>query len=50
MDHKNLTYANFNKQRAIFWRMVIQDFRPEFIYLPGPTNVVDDAISRLDTT
>ena len=48
-DHKNLTYTKFNTQRVIRWRMVIEDFGPEFIYIPGPTNIVADAMSRLST-
>ena len=48
-DHKNLTCDNFNTQRIIRWRMVIEDFGPEFIYIPGPTNIVADAMSRLPT-
>ena len=47
-DHKNLTHVNFNTQRVIRWRMVIEDFAPELIYIPGPNNVVADAISRLE--
>ena len=30
--------------------MVIEDFGPELIYIPGPTNAVADAISRLAQT
>ena len=48
-DHKNLTCVKFNTQRVIRWRMVIEDFGPEFIYVPGPTNIVADAMSRLPT-
>ena len=49
-DHKNLTCSNFNTQRVIWWRMVIEDFGPEIVYIPGPANVVVDVIRRLDTT
>ena len=47
-DHKNLMHVNFNTQQVIRWRMVIEDFAPELIYIPGPNNVVADAISRLE--
>ena len=30
--------------------MVIEDFGPEFIYVPGPKNVVAEAMSLLDNT
>ena len=46
-DHKNLTCVNINTQRVIRWQMVIEDFGPELIYIPGPTNAVADAISGL---
>ena len=47
-DHKNLTCVNFNTQRVICWRMVIEDFAPQLVYIPGTTNVVANAISRLE--
>ena len=30
--------------------MVIEDFGPELIYIPGPQNVVSEAISCVNTT
>jgi len=47
-DHKNLTCVNFNMQRAIRWRMVIEDFAPEIVYIPGAKNIAADAISCLE--
>ena len=47
-DHKNLTCVNFNMQRVIHWRMVIEDFAPEIIYIPGAKNIVADAMSCLE--
>lgn len=49
-DHKHLTFKNFNTQRLVHWRMVIEDLGPELIYIKGNDNVVADAMSRLDTT
>jgi hypothetical protein len=48
--HKNLTCVSFNMQRVIRWRMVIEDFAPELVYIPRAKNIVADAISRLDTS
>ena len=42
-DHQNLTYKNFNTERVIRWRMVIEDFGPELIYIKGNNNIVADA-------
>ena len=49
-DHKNLTYKNFNAERVVCWRRDIEDVEPELIYIKGNDNVVDDTMSRLDTT
>ena len=48
-DHKNLTYKNFNTERVMRWRLIIEEFGPELIYLQGKKNVVADALSRIDT-
>jgi hypothetical protein len=49
-DHKNVTYVNFNTQCVIHWCMVIEDFAPELVYIPGAKNIVADAISCLETS
>jgi hypothetical protein len=46
-DHKNLTYTNFNTERVMRWRLVIEEFGPELRYIKGESNVVADALSRL---
>ena len=30
------------------WRMVLEEYDPELVYIKGPENVVADALSRLD--
>lgn len=47
-DHKNLTYKNFNTERVMRWRLIIEEFGPELHYLKGESNIVADALSRLD--
>jgi hypothetical protein len=49
-DHKNLTYANFNTDRVMRWRLILEEYGPELIYIKGTTNIVADALSRLTTT
>jgi hypothetical protein len=47
-DHQNLTYANFNTEHIMRWRLIIEEYSPELIYLKGSTNIVADALSRLN--
>ena len=46
-DHKNLTYKNFNTERVMRWRLILEEYGPELVYVRGETNVVADALSRL---
>ena len=46
-DHKNLTYANFNTERVMRWRLILEEYGPELRYIKGPKNVAADALSRL---
>ena len=48
-DHKNLTYTNFNTDRVMRWRLILEEYGPELIYTKGSTNIVADALSRLET-
>ena len=48
-DHKNLTYTNFNTDRVMRWRLILEEYGPELIYTKGSTNIVADAFSRLET-
>ena len=47
-DHKNLTYKNFNTERVMRWRLVLEEFGPDLQYIKGERNVVADALSRLE--
>ena len=47
-DHKNLTYKNFNTERVIRWRLILEEFGPELKYIKGENNVVADALSCLE--
>ena len=46
-DHKNLTYQNFNTDRVMRWRLIIEEYGPTLKYVKGETNIVADALSRL---
>ena len=47
-DHKNLTYKNFNTDRVMRWRLILEEFGPDLNYLKGEKNIVADALSRLE--
>ena len=47
-DHKNLCYKNFNTNRVIRWRLLLEEYGPTIKYIKGEKNVVADALSRLD--
>ncbi len=48
-DHKNLTHklSSFQTQRVMRWRLLIEEFSPNFHYKQGSLNYVADALSRL---
>lgn len=47
-DYKNLTYAKFNANRVIRWRLIIEEYEPDLKYIKGSKNVVADALSRVN--
>ena len=47
-DHKNLTCKNFNTERVMRWRLILEEYGPELLYIKGTHNVVADALSRLN--
>jgi Integrase zinc binding domain len=49
-DHQNLTFKNFNTERVMRWRLILEEYGPEILYLPGSKNIVADALSRLNFT
>ena len=40
---------NFNTDRVLRWRLIIEEYNPTLVYLKGESNVVADALSRLST-
>lgn len=47
-DHKNITCKSFNTNRVMRWRLIIEEYGPELIYIKGTQNIIADALSRLD--
>ena len=46
-DHKNLTCKNFNTDRVLQWRLVLEEYDPNIEYIQGAMNVAADALSQL---
>jgi hypothetical protein len=44
-DHQNLTHKNFNTERVMRWRLIIEEFGPTMEYIKGPKKIVADTIS-----
>ena len=49
-DHKNLTYdaLGSTSNRVYPWRLILEEYGPEIIYIKGIHNTVSDAISWLE--
>jgi RNase H-like domain found in reverse transcriptase len=47
-NHKNLTCKNFNTEQVMRWRLLLEEYGPELIYIKGENNIVANALSRLE--
>ena len=49
-DHQNLVRdaLGLTSDRVYRWRLVLEEYGPEIVYIPGVKNVVADAMSRLE--
>ena len=47
-DHKNIIYGNLTNDRIARWRLLLEEFGPEYVHVAGKENVVADALSRMD--
>jgi transposase InsO family protein len=46
-DHKNILYGNLANDRIIRWRLLLEEYGPEYHHIKGEENVVADALSRI---
>lgn len=46
-DHRNSKFQNITNWTMLRWRLEIEEYGPELIYVKGKDNVVADALSRL---
>jgi hypothetical protein len=47
-DHKNLFYKNFNTERVMRWRLVLEGLGPDLQRIKGRRNVVAEALAHLE--
>ena len=47
-DHKNIIYGNLTNDRVARWRLLLEEFGPEYVHIAGKDNIVADALSRMD--
>ena len=49
-DHKNLQEKalGYTSDRVYRWRLLLEEFGPDIVWIKGVHNTVADAISRLD--
>ena len=50
-DHKNLqaNALNMASDRIYCWRLILEEYGPEIVYIKGKTNIVADTLSRLES-
>ena len=46
-DHKNLTFANLNNTRILYWRLFLEEYSADYVYIEGKGNVLANACSCL---
>ena len=46
-DHENLVQKSLRSDRVMRWRLYIEEYSPNLIYLKGIDNQAADAVSRL---
>jgi hypothetical protein len=47
-DHRNILYKKLSNDRIIRWRLLLEEYGPEYVYVSGKDNVVADALSRME--
>jgi len=42
-DHKNIIFGNLSNDRIVRWRLLLEEFGPEYVHVRGKDNVEADA-------
>ena len=46
-DNKNITCKNFNTDRVLRWRLILEEYGTDTEYIKGEKNIVAEALSRI---
>jgi hypothetical protein len=49
-DHRNILYNKLSNDRIIRWRLLLEEYGPEYVHVSGKDNIVADALSRMKVT
>ena len=47
-DHRILSYKKCITERVMRWRLILEEYNQELIYIQGSKNITADTLSRLD--
>jgi hypothetical protein len=47
-DHLNILYDKLSNDRIARWRLLLEEYGPNYIHIAGKNNIVADALSRLE--
>jgi hypothetical protein len=47
-DHMNILYGKLSNDRITRWRLLLEEYGPEYVHIKGIDNVVADALSRMN--
>jgi hypothetical protein len=39
-NHKNLTFLNFTTNCITHWQLIVEEYGPNIVYLPGKCNII----------
>jgi hypothetical protein len=47
-DHRNILYNKLSSDRIIRWRLLLEEYGPEYVHVSGKDNIVADAWSQME--
>jgi hypothetical protein len=47
-DHLNILYGKLSNDHITRWRLLLEEYGPQYVHIAGKNNIVADALSRLE--